>query len=554
VILLSYCKLEIFLYTFVIRNQVPSPVVSHSTKDYWKYLTVYNLEGEIILFKKRRVRKESVEEPTNTEPLIQDWPTVLSDFFHGSPDLIFKKVIKGDSTYQLFYLQNVVDNQKLQQSILPSIQSLTNEQIGNDVLMEHLPVGVLKKSHLIEEIGEALISGYVFIVLDQESIGLLCDISDPLSRALSSAEMESLVFGPRLSFTESLSTNIGLIRKHTNDKNFCAEPIIVGERNKTEIRLLYIKELTDETNVQTLRQRITDLEIDDVIDSNVLSQLLDDQSLSLFPQMLTTELPDRVSHMLLKGKVAILVDRSPYALIGPATFLNFFESTDDIYSRWNLGMLLRWLRFISVILATLLTPLYVATVTFHYQVIPVPLLASIGQSRSNVPFPPVMEALILEFILELLKEAGARLPTKVGQTMGIVGGIVIGQAAVEAGFTSNILIILVALSALGTFTSPSYIMGTAFRFVRYPLIIVAGAWGGIGLMFGLIILILHLLKLTSMGRPYFAPIFPFRMQDLKDSVFRFPFTYNSKRPITNRPQDSNRFPSLKGKAKKDIDE
>ncbi|MDF2791442.1 MAG: spore germination protein, partial [Neobacillus sp.] len=332
------------------------------------------------------------------------------------------------------------------------------------------------------------------------------------------------------------------------------EQLYVGERNKTEIRLLYIKGLTDETNVQTLRQRIKDLEIDDVVDSNVLSQLLDDQSLSLFPQMLQTELPDRVSYMLLKGKVAILVDRSPYALLGPANFLNFFESTDDIYSRWNLGMFLRWLRFISIILATLLTPLYVATVTYHYQVVPVPLLLSIGQSRSNVPFPPVMEALILEFILELLKEAGARLPTKVGQTMGIVGGIVIGQAAVEAGFTSNILIILVALSALGTFTSPSYIMGTAFRFVRYPLIIFAGAWGGIGLMFGLIILILHLLKLTSMGAPYFVPVFPLRLQDLKDSVFRFPFSYSTKRPLSNRPQDSNRFPEEKAKVKKDIDE
>jgi hypothetical protein len=165
-----------------------------------------------------------------------------------------------------------------------------------------------------------------------------------------------------------------------------------------------------------------------------------------------------------------------------------------------------------------------------------------------------MEALILEFILELLKEAGARLPTKVGQTMGIVGGIVIGQAAVEAGFTSNILIILVALSALGTFTSPSYIMGTSFRFVRYPLIIFAGAWGAIGVMFGIIILIIHLLKLTSMGRPYFVPVFPLRLQDLKESVFLFPFSYNSKRPLSNRPQDTNRFPEKKAKAKKDIDE
>lgn len=509
----------------------------------------------MVVFKNRRtIKKLTVEEPSSNDPKNLNWHSVLSEFLNGSPDLVFRKITKGEQYIGLFYLENVVQNQQLQQSILLFIHSLPFEKINHEVIKDEMPVGVVKMSSQLEEIGEALIRGSVFITLNNEPIGLLCNVSDPLSRSLSPAEVESLVFGPRLAFTESLATNIGLIRKQITDHNLCTEQIMVGERTKTEVRILYIKDITDETNVQTLRQRIQDLVIDGVIDCNVLSQLLDDQSLSLFPQMLQTELPDRVSYMLQKGKVAILVDRSPYALIGPATFLNFFESTDDVYARWNLGMFLRWLRFISVILATILTPLYVASVTFHYQVIPVPLLESIGQSRSKVPFPPVMEALILEFILELLKEAGARLPTKVGQTMGIVGGIVIGQAAVDAGFTSNILIILVALSALGTFTSPNYTMGTAFRFVRYPLIILAGAWGGIGLMFGLTILILHLLKLTSMGRPYFVPVFPFRIPDLKDSVFRFPFSKDSKRPLSNRPQDSTRFPRWKGKAKKDIDE
>lgn len=511
-------------------------------------------EGVITLFKKNRTVTENVGQPINSDTLKQDWNSILTNYFHQSPDLVHKMITKEEIVFELFYLENLVQIQQLQQSILPSIQSFGTEKVDNDMLMDLLPVGNLTKSCDVEEIVGSLIQGSVFIVLNQQTNGILCQISDPLTRTLGPAEIESLVFGPRLAFTESLATNVGIIRKHTTDKNLCTEQLFVGERNKTEIRLIYISNLTDETNVQTLRQRITDLKIDDIVDCNVLSQLLDDQSLSLFPQMLQTELPDRVSYMLQKGKVAILVDRSPYALIGPATFINFFESTDDIYSRWNLGMFLRWLRFISVILATLLTPLYVATVTYHYQVIPVPLLLSIGQSRSNVPFPPVMEALILEFILELLKEAGARLPTKVGQTMGIVGGIVIGQAAVDAGFTSNILIILVALSALGTFTSPSYIMGTSFRFVRYPLIILAGAWGAIGLIFGIIILVIHLIKLTSVGRPYFVPVFPLRLQDLKDSVFRFPFSYNSKRPLSNRPQDRDHFSKEKAKAKKDIDE
>ena len=168
------------------------------------------------------------------------------------------------------------------------------------------------------------------------------------------------------------------------------------------------------------------------------------------------------------------MDRSPDAIYGPAPFFTFFESTEDIYMRWNMGFFLRILRLTATFLSILLTPAYVAVLTYHYEVIPSPLLVSLGQSRSNVPFPPVFEAFLLEFVIELLREAGRRLPTKVGQTMGIVGGIVIGQAAVEAGFTSNILIIIIALSALGSFTTPSYLMGTAIRIIRFPIILLAG--------------------------------------------------------------------------------
>jgi len=265
-------------------------------------------------------------------------------------------------------------------------------------------------------------------------------------------------------------------------------------------------------------------------------------------------LPDRLSLALLKGKVGVLLDRSPAAIYGPTTFFSFFESTEDVYMRWNMGSFLRMLRLVAIFLSVLLTPAYVAVLTYHYEVIPSPLLVSLGQSRSNVPFPPIFEALLLEFIIEMLREAGARLPTKVGQTMGIVGGIVIGQASVEAGFTSNILIIIIAISALGSFTTPSYIMGSAIRIVRFPIIILAGFWGGVGIMIGFCILLIHLLRMSTLGRPYLTPIYPFSYHDLRYSIFRLPLQYLGGRPETNEPTDKRRYPLKKAKTIKDVDE
>ncbi len=201
------------------------------------------------------------------------------------------------------------------------------------------------------------------------------------------------------------------------------------------------------------------------------------------------------------------------------------------------------MRLIAMFLSITLTPFYVAALTFHYEIIPTALLVSLGHSRSRVPFPPLLEALILEFLIELIREAGARLPTKVGQTMGIVGGIVIGQAVVQAGFTSNILIIIVALSALASFTVPSYLMGSAIRIMRFPLIIMAGMWGFIGIFYSYCFILIHVIKQKSLGRPYLAPLYPMRPRDFDNSVIRIPFLKSNYRASSNMPKNQSVFRS-----------
>jgi hypothetical protein len=296
------------------------------------------------------------------------------------------------------------------------------------------------------------------------------------------------------------------------------------------------------------------LKVDSHLDSSILAQYIADNERSLFPTLQQTERPDRVIHGLRQGQVAILVEGSPFALLGPTTLLQFFQSPDDYYLRWVLATFNRTMRMFAMILSLLFTPVYVAALTYHYEMIPADLLLSLAQSRSRVPFPPLWEAVLMEFIIELLREAGARLPTKVGQTIGIVGGIVIGQATVQAGFTSNILIIIVALGALSSFVAPSYMIGSTIRVIRFPMILLAGMLGAMGIVVGLSFLASHLLRQTSLGRPYMYPLYPVRFEDWKDGFIRAPLSSLWLRFKFFNPQHKKRFNREQAQMKKDVDE
>jgi hypothetical protein len=484
---------------------------------------------------------------------IETFKQEIQTFVSSSDDLIFRVLQPHNEKILIIYLEDLIDVNTLNSCIIRPLEEI-NDESDAEIIANKINIANISRTNQISEVVEQIVNGSAYLFRENDTYGILADIQDKATRGLEKAETESLVFGPKISFTESISKNLNLIRSNITDPKLCVETLMIGTRAKKKVQMVYIKDIADEENVNTFRQRITDLKVDSIIDSTVLSQMIEDNSLTVFPQFITTELPDRLTISLLHGKIGLLVDRSPTVIIGPSTFMNFFESTEDIYMRWNMGTFLRIIRFIAIFFSVLLTPAYVAVLTFHYEVIPSALLVSLGQSRSNVPFPPVFEAFLLEFVIELLREAGARLPTKVGQTMGIVGGIVIGQAAVEAGFTSNILIIIIAISALGSFTAPSYAIGTAVRMIRFPIILMAGLYGGVGIMFCLCFILIHLLKITTLGRPYLSPIYPFRFSDLKYSLFRLPYQFLLQRPITNHPGDSTRIPAKKTKQKKDVDE
>ncbi|WP_235857335.1 spore germination protein [Paenibacillus albiflavus] len=426
----------------------------------------------------------------------------LQMHFHESADVVVRSI---SSEIAVCFVSELIDKAHLAEFIVYPLQCLDKTPLG-DQLADLLPIGEVQSANSLDEAIPLVARGWVYIATPQG--GVAANISNMPKRSLAAPENEATILGPMLGFTEDLGTNAAMLRSSIPDPALCNEQYTIGNVRETTVSLFYMDNRVEQSCAAQLRERIQSIRGNDITGSSELMHMLQDNDGSVFPQLRLTERVDLASNSLLEGKVVLIADGSPLAIIGPNEFIDFFLSPEDRYIGWSLGTFLRALRLVALIISLFATPAYVAALTFHYEIIPSSLLVSLIQSRSRVPFPPLFEALILEFTMQLLREAGARLPTKVGQTMGIVGGIVIGQAAVAAGFTSNILILLVALAALGSFAIPDYTMSSSLRLVHYPMIISAGVWGGIGIAFISLLVTLHLIRQTSLGKAYFNPIKP----------------------------------------------
>lgn len=475
-------------------------------------------------------------------------------WFSKTADLQIEHIDGVGGRLRLFYLESLADSDVVYKHLLPLLKKCDLTQITIHDIEQQIGVTPDERLYNEEQVIESLIRGGIYIHLDHAEYGIYFPSDGTQDRQINSPEIETNILGPQNSFVEELNVNLSLIRKYIVSPRLLHERIVIGETAPAEIALLYMDGIANEENVQTLRQRVQELVVESVLDSSMLAQYIKDNEYSVFPQLVMTQRPDRTVAGLLQGQVALLVQGSPFAILGPVTFIQLFQATEDSYFRWSIASFLRLLRAWAVLLALLLTPTYVAVLTYHYEIIPADLLISLAQSRSRVPLPPIMEAILLEGIIELLREAGARLPTKIGQTIGIVGGIVIGQAIVQAGFTSNILIIIVALGALSSNSSPNYILGAAIRVLRFPIILLAGFWGGFGIAIGMSWLLTHLIRQTSLGRPYLHPVYPLRIMDIKDSLIRMPISFFGIRPQIFQPKDDVRFDPSRGKMTEDIDD
>lgn len=469
---------------------------------------------------------------------------------------IFQQARKSSDFHQFYpfeekdsiiisYYKSMVDTEIINKLLLPKIQEHFEKGKELGEIKNFLPFDEMHVERDPNEVEKKLIKGYVIIQFknsDTQEVLIINVQNDNLGYRLNNeTENEFSVIGPKVGFVENIAVNIHLLRKQIAVPELVFEEIKIGSMSNTEVVIAYIDGITNPQYIDTVKQRLNNIDFDVVFDSSIIEQIISDNSNTPFPIFLSTERIDRVVYSMISGQVAILSNGSPYIVTGPSTLFDFFISPEDYYLSWILGTFFRIIRIFGVLFSMFSTSIYVAILTFHYEVVPEDLLQPLISSRAHVPFPPVLEAIFLEITIELLREAGARLPTKIGQTLGIVGGIVIGQASVQAALTSNILLIIVSLSALASFTTPIYKMSNAIRLLRFPFILVAATLGGFGIAVGFVLLLSHLLKLKSLGNPYMAPLYPFRVNNFQDSFIRSSYKFTTKRSQILRPLSLKRY-------------
>lgn len=448
----------------------------------------------------------------------------------------------------IVFLKGLCDKELIDKHILKSLMNGLSEsstlirgyELQQLIANEILPVSdLIDESNVMNSVRKVLTGSTVLIVDGIPSVFII-GTAHGKTRNLEEPVSEALVRGPRVGFTEKLSVNTSLLRQHGENQHLSIIEMEVGERIKKQLVLAYIDEIVEPDLVKEVRKRIETINLDDVAESGYIEQLIEDNYLSPFTQVQSTERPDRVVAALLEGRVAILLDGTPFALIVPVTFNMLLQSPEDYYERWLPSSLIRLLRYFAAGITLFGPSLYIAFVSFHQGLIPTKLALSMMGTRQGVPFPALIEALIMEVAIEILREAGLRLPKPIGPTMGIVGGLVIGEAAVQAGIVSPIMVIVVALTAISSFAIPQYNAGITLRMLRFVSMFSAALFGLYGIILFFLFLCSHLVKLKSFGVPYLSPTVPYRAGDWKDFMVRMPFRVMKHRPRLLKPKDSIR--------------
>lgn len=450
------------------------------------------------------------------------------------------------------FIEGIVDPQTVHESILGNLEQQEQLPEESDSLFEHIyeksiSVNDVQKVNSFEDLTNSLLAGSTILMIDGVACAMVIDTIGGEERAIEEPVSETLIRGPRSGFVENIQTNLALIRRRAKDADLRFKTYTVGTRSKTTIVLAYVDGIINPDYLEEAKKRIESIDIDIIPESGYVEEWIEDSFLSPFPQISNTERPDTLVGAMMQGKFAIIVDGTPFALFAPITFPNLLQSPEDYYERWLLGSLLRILRYFGAFNSIFLPALYIALIGLQPGLVPTHLAFSIAGTREGVPFPPVVEAILMVVTMEMLQEAGARLPQTIGQTIGIVGGLVIGEAAVQAGVVSPIMVIVIALTAISNFTIPTYSVGISFRIVRFLFIIAAGMFGLYGIVLVYIMINIHFVNLKSFGVPYSSSFAPFYPSDWHDIIVRTPLQTIKSRPGSLNTIDST---SLDNKGEK----
>lgn len=495
---------------------------------------------------------QSPQLSSNLDDNLKEIRTILGD----SPDLIIRKyeAMDGPDPAAAVYINGIIDKKIVELFITHALSFEILRQESDKTLTvtdkfafvkeKALSIGKEKIISDINSILEALLSGDTVILFDglQEAISL--STSGGEGRAVSEAATQVAIRGSKESFTESLATNIALVRRRIKNPNLWLETMTIGAVTKTDVTMMYMHGLAREETIQKFRKLLQGIHVDSILESGYIEQLVEENRFSPFPTLYNTERPDSVAGNLLEGRIAIFVEGTPFVLIAPATFFMFFHTVEDYYQRYDISTLIRLLRFLCLLISLLGPAIFVAALNFHQEMIPTPLLINLASQREGVPFPTFIEAIMMEVTFEIIREAGIRMPSPIGQTVSIIGGLVLGQAAVQAGIVSPVMVIVVSLTGITSFATPAFNMALSIRMLRFAIMIVAAFIGLYGIAIVTLMLVAHLCSLRSLGVPYLSPIAPFSPGDQKDVILRTPrhFMQTRKRMKGSQHKENGQSP------------
>ncbi|SCZ00090.1 spore germination protein [Alkaliphilus peptidifermentans] len=480
----------------------------------------------------------------------------IKDIFEDCDDIVYREIEVGvDSKIKaaLIYVDGMADkfllNDFILDNIMVSIRTTppkaenVKKQLASHLKDHTLAVSEMKEVETIEEGIDNILSGETVLLLDEYDKIIIIASKGWQARGVSEPVTETVIRGPRDGFVETFRVNTALIRRRIRDPKLKLKTQQVGVRSKTDLAILYIDDIVDKRILKEVESRIEKIDMDAILDSGYVEQLIEDNWFSPFPQVQNTERPDVTAAALYEGRIVIIADNSPFALIVPTTLNSMLQSSEDYYERWNIATAVRLLRYFAAFVSLILPSLYVAITSFHPQMIPTKLTLALAANRKGVPFPAIVEALIMETTIELLREAGVRLPGPIGATIGIVGGLVIGQAAVEAGIVAPLMVIIVAITAIASFAIPSYNVAIGFRLLRFLFIFAAGFLGLYGVILAILLLLSHLCSLKSFGIPYLHPFVNFvdDIGDMKDTFVRAPMPSMNNRETVGNKKQKNRL-------------
>lgn len=492
---------------------------------------------EMFKRNKKRINGRHSENLQEISGNISEEKQALDTIFYQIPDLITREI---DQRLLLAYIDGLTDEKMLSNQVIqPLLDKISPGEMCSEI-HTILTVSNISLASTWEEVEDELLHGSSILFVEGEKKAYVMKLPGWKERDIQEPENEATLLGSHQGFTENSQTSIALIRRYLPDKELKIVEQSVGIRGKTKTSILYLRDVAKPEIVDELQNRVKKIQIDAMINTGEIQEFVEDNSFTLFPQFMTTERPDTAASELLQGRVVLVFDRSPSVLIGPFTLASFFHTADDYSIRWLAATFIRLLRYAAFIIAIFLPALYIATISFHFEMLPLHLIITVGESRATVPLNPIMEAFFMEITIEMLREAGLRLPSRVGQTVGVVGGIIIGQAAVQAGLVSNIMVIIVSITAIASFMLPHQDFSSGVRLIRFPTMFLAAFFGMFGIMISVMILIAHLVALESLGTPYGAPYAPTRFSDWKDSFIRVPSFWMKQRPLQNQPQELNR--------------